>query len=139
MQLQNSRLKTNSRPMETQQSFGQIFNERLSENTVKRFQETPQPVAPPALPPLINQTLYHFESIESSLTHLESYQSMLADPKVSLRTMEPNIDAIKKDANHLEELLDGMKDEEQIKPLVKETVLVLNKEIARFERGDYVE
>jgi hypothetical protein len=77
--------------------------------------------------------------MQRSIDHLEQYKDMLADPNANLRSMAPTVNKLKKDVNQLGQLMDGMTSEEQIQPLMNDTVELISREIARFEQGEYVD
>jgi hypothetical protein len=78
-------------------------------------------------------------SINCALNHLEHYQQMLGDHRSSLRSMESTVNRMKQDAANLESVLNTLPEDEAAKPIMQETLMLVVKEIARFEQGNYVD
>ena len=129
--------KTDSKKTVQGESFSQVLNGTINENAGS-VNRTVAPNMAPSIPVSIDSHYQGIESIQRSFDHLEQYQIMLGDPKISLRSMETTVNKLKKDANQLGQLLDNTKSNEQIKSLMGDTLELITREISRFEQGVYV-
>lgn len=120
------------------ESFSQVLNETINQNTGSVDRTVASNIAP-SMPVSIDEHYQGVESMQRSFDHLDQYRTMLGDPKVSLRSMETTVNKLKKDANQLGQLLDNTKSDEQIKSLMSDTFELITREISRFEQGDYVD
>ena len=80
-----------------------------------------------------------YRSTERMLDSMVQYQSMLGDRGNSLRQVAPVIDQLKKQVNSLEPLLQSLDEKDPIAGIAREAMIVVNKEIIRFEAGAYVD
>jgi hypothetical protein len=120
------------------ESFSQVLKETVNEKADDVNQVAAAEMIP-SLPISIDSDYQYIESMQRSIDHLEQYKDMLADPNANLRSMAPTVNKLKKDVNQLGQLMDGMTSEEQIQPLMNDTVELISREIARFEQGEYVD
>jgi hypothetical protein len=71
------------------------------------------------------------------LDHLESYQHLLSHSHMSLRALEPAVLKLVEDNSNLSSMIRDLADEDPVKPLMEEALLLSSKEVARFEQGIY--
>ena len=73
------------------------------------------------------------------LDTLETYQRVLADPSANLRQVQPMVDQMKAAAGETVLLAEKMPKGHAVRGVIEETLIQINKEIIRFERGEYVD
>lgn len=78
------------------------------------------------------------ERLDNLLNLLEQYRDQLADPKVSLRQIEPLLNMIAKEKEQLSAALNTMPDEDDLKDIVHRTLITTSLEVIKFNRGDYI-
>lgn len=79
------------------------------------------------------------DRVGSALDNLEQYQRMLGEMHTSLRSMEATVHRMKTDSANLESLLGSIPEDDAAKPIMQDTLMLVAKEIAHFEQGDYVD
>ena len=78
------------------------------------------------------------DHIENLVNLLDQYRQKLADPRVTLREMEPLIQKMAEEKENLGPVLDSLQDDEGLKPVLNQTLVAASLEIAKYYRGDYV-
>lgn len=78
------------------------------------------------------------ERLDHLLNLLDQYRDQLADPKVTLRQIEPLLNTIAKEKEHLAATLETMPDEDGLKDIVHRTLITTSLEVVKFNRGDYI-
>ena len=78
------------------------------------------------------------ERLDNLLNLLDQYRDQLADPKVSLRQIEPLLNTIAKEKEQLSAVLNAMPDEDDLKDIVHRTLITTSLEVMKFNRGDYI-
>ena len=78
------------------------------------------------------------ERLDNLLDLLDQYRNQLADPKVTLRQIEPLLNTISKEKEQLSAVLNGMPDEDGLKDIVHRTLITTSLEVMKFNRGDYI-
>jgi hypothetical protein len=78
------------------------------------------------------------ERVDSLLHLLEHYKDQLADPKVTLRSIEPLLNTIAKEKDQLSKVLDRLPNEDGLKDIVHRTLITASLEVMKFSRGDYI-
>ncbi len=73
------------------------------------------------------------------LDTLEKYQRVLANPSANLRQVQPIMDQMKTQANAVSPLVHELPHGHAIKEVIEETLMHYNKEIIRFNRGEYID
>lgn len=73
------------------------------------------------------------------LDSLENYQRLLADPSANLRQVQPIVDQMKRLADEAVPLVQDMPADHALRDVIKEALVEINKEIVRFERGEYLD
>ncbi len=112
------------------------------EKKVEQSAGSPKPMHPAASPmgPLVRMVDGSgAERTGELLDHLETYQQMLADPHSSLRDIAPVVDALRRASDHARRSMGAGSADDPAGKLIRETVLVIEKEIARFDLGMYIE
>ena len=77
------------------------------------------------------------DRIHNLLNLLDTYCQQLSDPHVTLRTLEPVMNAITKEKDQLSGLLDSLPNEDGLKHILNQTLITASLEEIKFYRGDY--
>jgi len=72
------------------------------------------------------------------LESLESYAQALSDPGKNLKDMAPLVCLLERDLEQLSTLGQGMPEGDMLKDLARQTLILAQVEVARFNRGDYL-
>ena len=114
--------------------------ERSTEHPVK-IQSPPQPgpVAAIHFTPLSPSTSdTTVERVDNLLNLLDHYRDQLADPKVTLRSIEPIVSTIAKEKEQLSAVLDTLPEDDGLKDIVHRTLITASLEVMKYNRGDYL-
>jgi hypothetical protein len=76
--------------------------------------------------------------VDSFLNLLDDYRRQLADPAVSLRSIEPVMKTIIKEKEQLSSLLDSLPNVDGLKDIVNRTLITASLEVIKYNRGDYI-
>jgi hypothetical protein len=76
--------------------------------------------------------------VDSFINLLDDYRKQLADPTITLRSIEPVMKTIIKEKDQLSSLLDSLPDEEGLKDIVNRTLITASLEVIKYNRGDYI-
>jgi hypothetical protein len=76
--------------------------------------------------------------VDSFIGLLDDYRRQLADPAVSLRSIEPVIKTIVKEKEQLSTLMDSLPDGDGLKDIVNRTLITASLEVIKYTRGDYI-
>jgi hypothetical protein len=97
----------------------------------------------PAPVPMINGPVVHqnpdMAATEGLLDALENYKVLLADPRASLRAIEPSIEKLRSLSKSAEPMLDRYPEGHPVKEVIGEALVQISKEIERFTGGYYVD
>jgi hypothetical protein len=78
------------------------------------------------------------ERADNLLNLLDDYRKQLADPRVTLRSIEPVMDTIAKEKEQLSSVLESLSEEDGLKDILNRTLITASLEIVKYHRGDYV-
>ena len=78
------------------------------------------------------------ERVDLLLDLLDEYRDQLADPNVTLRHIEPLLNTIAQEREHLSGILDRLPNEDGLKDIVHRTLITASLEVVKFNRGDYI-
>jgi hypothetical protein len=78
------------------------------------------------------------EHVDNLLNLLDKYRIQLADPQVTLRSMEPVIKMIDKEKEQLSSVLDSLAEADGLKDIVNRTLVTASLEVMKYNRGDYI-
>jgi hypothetical protein len=78
------------------------------------------------------------ERVDNILNLLNNYRDNLADPQVTLRSIEPVINMIAKEKEQLSSVLESLPNEDELKDIVERTLITASLEVIKFNRGDYI-
>jgi hypothetical protein len=79
-----------------------------------------------------------YRNTERMLNALEQYQTRLGDPKTDLRAVDPALGQLKEEIAVLQPLVDQAPEQDPMKQIAQEALLIAAKEVARFEQGEYI-
>ena len=114
--------------------------ERTMEHPLK-IQSPPQPnpVAAIRFMPLSPATRdTTVKRVDNLLNLLDHYRNQLADPKVTLRSIEPIVSTITKEKEQLSAVLDTLPNDDDLKNIVHRTLIAASLEVMKYNRGDYI-
>jgi hypothetical protein len=78
------------------------------------------------------------ERVDNLLNLLDNYRKQLADPQVTLRSIEPVINTIVKEKEQLSSVLNSLTNEDGLKDIVNRTLITASLEVIKYNRGDYI-
>lgn len=76
--------------------------------------------------------------VDNLLNLLDRYRQQLANPRVTLRTIEPVMNKIAKEKDQLSATLDSLPNADGLKDILNQTLITATLEIIKFNRGDYI-
>jgi hypothetical protein len=79
------------------------------------------------------------ERVDNFLNLLDNYRNQLADPQMTLRSIEPVIKMIDKEKEQLSSVLDSLTEEDGLKDIVNRTLITASLEVMKYNRGDYID
>ena len=123
--------------------FGAIFKETVENNkktTVAPMQTTfvtPLTGLQPTSSAASNhQFMAH--NIEQMINLLDRYRDKLADPRMSLKQIDPYIMEMSRDMETLAPVLDSLPADDGLRNVLNQTMVTISLEISKFYRGDYI-
>ena len=90
-------------------------------------------------PPALENKRLTVERVDNLLNLLDNYRNQLADPKVTLRSIEPVMKMIDKEKEQLSSVLDSLTEEDGLKDIVNRTLVTASLEVMKYNRGDYID
>ena len=123
------------------------FKNILRESVEKSVSQATQIQPPSLINPLSSvgfeselpkDKFYTINRVENLINLLDDYRKQLADPAITLRSIEPVMKTIMKEKDHLSSLLDSMPNEQGLKDIVNRTLITASLEVLKFNRGDYI-
>lgn len=78
------------------------------------------------------------ERVDNLLNLLDNYRNELADPQVTLRSIEPVMNTIVKEKEQMSSVLDSLTNEDGLKDIVNRTLITASLEVIKYYRGDYI-
>jgi hypothetical protein len=76
--------------------------------------------------------------LEGFLDLMSEYRSKLADPRVSLKGLEPVVRSLEQGRDALSPLLASLPEGDGLRDILNQALVMTEVEIARFRRGDYL-
>jgi len=134
--------KTKAQPLAGKE-FGAILKETVKNSTTAV-------VAPlrttfinplPGLQPVSSSLSDHqfaASSIEDMINLLDRYREKLADPRITMKQMDPVIKEMTCEIENLAPVLDSLPADEGLKNILNQTLVTVSLEISKFHRGDYI-
>ena len=81
---------------------------------------------------------FALDRIENLIGLLDQYRCKLADPRVTLKNIDPIIMKIEHETENLTPILDSLPEDEDLKNLFNQTLVTASLEVSKFYRGDYI-
>jgi hypothetical protein len=91
----------------------------------------------PALPDPSNGQITA-DHIEKLINLLDLYRDKLADPRISLKQLDPHITEMNREMESLGPVLDSLPADDGLRTVLNQTMVTLSLEISKFYRGDYI-
>ena len=135
--------ETDSKDAKSDKEFKDILKASV-ERTAEQPAKIPTPTQPgpvtsirfaPLSPEAREMTV---ERVDNLLNLLDQYRDQLANPKVTLRTIEPILNTIAKEKEQLTGVLENIANDDGLKDIVHRTLITASVEVMKFNRGDYV-
>lgn len=135
--------KTQKNESKQPAEFERILKESVENSTPNpaKTQSTDQmrPVSAVRLNVLSRQdTSGTVKRVDNLLNLLDRYRQQLANPRVTLRTIEPVMNKIAKEKEQLSATLDSLPNADGLKDILNQTLITATLEIIKFNRGDYI-
>jgi hypothetical protein len=77
-------------------------------------------------------------SIEDMINLLDRYREKLADPRITMKQIDPVIREMTCEIENLAPVLDSLPADEGLKNILNQTLVTVSLEISKFYRGDYI-
>ena len=123
--------------------FGSIFKkavENIPKETVTAKQTmfvTPMKGLQPTSPAQLNHS-FTLRNIEEMLNLLDQYRDKLADPRVTLKQIDPYIMKLNRGMETLAPIFDKLPTGDGLRNILNQTMVTMSLEISKFYRGDYI-
>jgi hypothetical protein len=78
------------------------------------------------------------EHLEHFLDVLDHFRQQLADTRVTLKTIDPIMQAMIREKENLSLVLDSLPADDELKDIVNRTLITASVEMTKFYRGDYL-
>ena len=124
-------------------AFGAILKETVKNSTtagLAPLQTTfinPVPGLQPASSSLSDHQ-FAANSIEDMINLLDRYREKLADPRITMKQIDPVIREMTREMENLTPVLDSLPADEGLKNILNQTLVTISLEISKFYRGDYI-
>jgi len=77
-------------------------------------------------------------SIEDMINLLDRYREKLADPRITMKQIDPVIREMTHEIENLAPVLDSLPADEGLRNILNQTLVAASLEISKFYRGDYI-
>ena len=77
------------------------------------------------------------DQVENYLNILSDYQEKLGNPDVTLKELSPLVEQMTQEEERLTSILDGLPENDSLKEIANETLVLSSLESIKFNRGDY--
>jgi hypothetical protein len=134
-------VRNNTDPKTTGSEFSTILEESL-----KSVSNEKATVSQGSIIEGISKTQFDFlfetknpaiSQVENYLNILDDYQEKLGNLDVPLKELSPLLDQMNAENGQLSSALDSLSDEDELKGIVNETLILSSLETIKFNRGDY--
>ena len=78
------------------------------------------------------------DRVEELIGLLDQYRHKLANPKVTLKNIDPLVKKIDQETQKLAPLLESLPESEALNNIVNQALVTASLEVTRFYRGDYI-
>ena len=123
--------------------FGAILKETVKNSTtagLAPLQTTfinPLPGLQPGSSSLLNHQ-FSANSIEDMINLLDRYREKLANPRITMNEIDPDIREMTREIENLAPVLDSLPADEGLRNILNQTLVTISLEISKFYRGDYI-
>ena len=123
--------------------FGAILKETVKNSTtmgLAPLQTTyinPLPGPQPASSSLSDHQ-FAANSIEDMINLLDGYREKLANPRITMKQIDPVIREMTREIENLAPVLDSLPADDKLSNILNETLVNVSLEISKFYRGDYI-
>lgn len=127
-------------PRNAQAEFAQVLEKTVQtkgSNTVTQPSISP-PIRPVEFPAQPETTLTAARQTGELLDTLETYQQLLARASTSLRKIEPVVEQLGQEADHMAAAMNHLPQGHALRQIMQETLIQVNQEIERFNQGEYI-
>ena len=76
--------------------------------------------------------------IEDMINLLDRYREKLADPRITMKQIDPVIREMTREMENLTPVLDSLPADQALKNILNQTLVTVSLEISKFYRGDYI-
>ena len=134
--------RTNAQPL-AGKKFDAILKETVNSNATTRtapLQTTfikPLP-GPQPIPLAPSDHLYAADSIEDMINLLDGYREKLANPRITMKQLDPDIKEMTRGMENLAQVLESHPVDEGLRNILNRTMVTISLEISKFYRGDYI-
>ena len=137
----NYTARNNSEPKTTGSEFSTILEESLGNGSnTKAIEEQGsriEGISKPQFDLLSKVESPTIDQVENYLNILSEYQEKLGNPDVSLKELSPLLDQMNEEKGKLSSALDSLPNEDGLKEIANETLIISSLETIKFNRGDY--
>ena len=77
-------------------------------------------------------------SVEDMINLLDRYREKLADPRATMKQIDPVIREMTREMETLTPVLDSLSADDGLNTILNETLVTVSLEISKFYRGDYI-
>ena len=78
------------------------------------------------------------DSTEDMINLLDRYREKLADPRITMKQIDPDIREMTREIEKLAPVLDSLPADEGLRNILNQTLVTVSLEISKFYRGDYI-
>ena len=134
--------KTKSQPP-AGKDFGAILEETVKNTTTP----APAPITTTFVNPLSgaqpaavfsSESQFVASGIENLINLLDRYRQNLADPRISLKQIDPVVRDMTRQMEKMAPALDSLPADEELKKILNQTMVTVSLELSKFYRGDYI-
>jgi hypothetical protein len=108
-----------------------------SKATLRTTFINPTPVIQPA-PLAPSDQIYAADSIEDIINLLDRYREKLADTRITMKQLDPDIKEMTRGMKNLDHMLESHPVDEGLRNILNRTMVTISLEISKFYRGDYI-
>jgi hypothetical protein len=134
--------KTNAQPS-TGKEFSAILRDTVENTTATTLASTQTTFVSPltgfkSISSSPSDDDFAADSIEDMINLLDRYRNKLADPRITLKQIDPDITEMSRKIDNLVPVLDSLPADEGLRNILNQTMVTISLEISKFYRGDYI-
>ena len=123
--------------------FGAILKETVNNTTTAVLAPLQSTYINPlaGLQPVSSSSSAHrfaANSAEDMINLLDRYREKLADPRATMKQIDPVIREMAREMENLTPVLDSLSADDGLNTILNETLVTVSLEISKFYRGDYI-